>query len=127
MLDALVNIQSFLWPVTMLLFVGVVVTLPLAPFKRTRLPSGYAMRWFAYVFGLTVWVWGIAVTLVLWGWLGVVAGLILLGGGVVPFVMIAAAIEGDWTTVWQMAVSCAAIFGANAFAGWLLFTARAAD
>lgn len=124
MLDTLAAVQSFLWPVTGLLLVCVVVTLPFAPFRRTRSPSGHAMKWLAYTFGLTVWIWGIAVTFVLWGWIGLLAGLVLFGGGVVPFAMVASAIAGDWTTVWQMAVSCAVIYGANVFAGWLLITAR---
>lgn len=41
----------------------------------------------SYVYGLSAWIYGLAVTLALWGWIAVIIGLFLGGVGVVPIGM----------------------------------------
>ena len=50
----------------------------------------------SYVYGLSAWIYGLAVTLALWGWVAVIIGLFLGGVGVVPIGMLAAIFNGHW-------------------------------
>src|SRR5262245_8207380 len=58
--------------------------LPLALFRATRSFAGKSTYFASYVFGLTLWVWGLLLSYTLWGVWAVIVGLFLLGVGVVP-------------------------------------------
>lgn len=61
--------------------IDVVLLLPLAAFRKTRGFSGVGFAFSSYVYGLTLWIWGLLVTFVLWGGVAVVVGLALFGIG----------------------------------------------
>src|SRR2546426_10748094 len=60
-------------------FVTVLIFLPLALFRRTRGFAGMSTFFASYVFGLTLWVWGLLLSYTLWGIGAVVGGLFLMG------------------------------------------------
>ncbi len=66
------------------LLIAVVLLLPLAIFKRTRGFAGTALFALSYLFGITTWLLGAAISFISYGWLGLIIGLVVLGVGVVP-------------------------------------------
>ena len=75
---------------------NVAVCIPLAFFRRTKEFSGKALFLSSYFYGLLLWLGCLVITFKLWGWLGIIAGLILLGVGIVPIAVIATAVAGLW-------------------------------
>jgi len=71
----------------------VLVLLPMALFRATRPAAGTGMYFASYLFGFTTWFLGAAVTIVSWGWVGFIVGLIIAGVGVVPIGILAAFIS----------------------------------
>jgi hypothetical protein len=62
----------------------VVVLLPLAAWRRTRMWAGLGLYLMSFLFGATTWFLGAAVTFAAFGWAGLIIGLVVLGFGVVP-------------------------------------------
>lgn len=80
-----VGVYSFLLPISWIaLFVALIVLVPMAFFKSTRRQAGLNLVWASYIFGLTTWTLGAAITFATLGWLGLLVGLFLFGVGVVP-------------------------------------------
>lgn len=75
-----------------LMFV-LLVLLPLAVFRRSRTFASVAMLIVSYVFGATVWMEGLLLTMALWGTFAVIIGLFFMGVGVVPIAMLATLLE----------------------------------
>ena len=92
---------------------NVVVFLPLGIFKKTKAASGIGIYVSSYIYGLTLWLWGLLVTYMIWGKLAVFIGLFIYGVGVVPMAMIAAAIEGDWMTTGSISLLLLLTFGSR--------------
>ena len=67
----------------------------------------------SYVYGLSAWIYGLAVTLALWGWIAVIIGLFLGGVGVVPIGMLAAIFNGHWGIFWTLFLTVALTYGAR--------------
>lgn len=89
-----VKAYSFLLPVSWIgVVIVVVILLPLAIFKATRGFAGIGILFSSYVFGITTWFLGTAVTFATWGWPAVIIGLLLGGVGVVPIGILAAFIS----------------------------------
>ena len=74
----------------------VVVFLPLAIPRSTRGFSSIALFVASYVFGATLWMEGLLLTLSLWGLGAVFVGLFMFGVGVVPIAMLATLLKGLW-------------------------------
>ena len=55
--------------------VAIFVLLPLAIWRRTRGAAGVGLLVTSYIFGLTTWLLGAAVTFGSFGWLGLIIGL----------------------------------------------------
>lgn len=92
------------------------VFLPLALWRATRGVAAAACRVGSYVFGCTVLAWAVLFAFQAWGLGAVVAGLLMMGIGVVPVAMAAAAWKGAWPTLAALALltalAVAARFGA---------------
>ena len=106
------------------LVVVIFVLLPLAFYRKTRVVSGIGMMIASYVFGLTLWVWGLLLTYNLWGLLAVFIGLFMFGVGVVPIAMLATLFKGMWSTLGQLVLLTVLTFGTR-FAGmWITSKAQ---
>jgi ATP-dependent protease ClpP protease subunit len=93
------------------LVVVLFLLLPLALFRRTRNFSGWGLSIASWVFGATLWVWGLLLTYQLWGGIALIIGLFLLGVGVVPIAMLATLFNGMWSTLGELLAVTALTFG----------------
>lgn len=120
--SAVVGAKIYPWLTTVssfALLVVLLVLLPLAFFRKTRLVSSSGMILASYVFGLTLWVYGLLLTLNLWGFLAVLIGLFMFGVGVVPIAMLATLFKGMWETFGELVLTTVLTFGTR-FAGvWI--------
>lgn len=78
------------------LFLIDIVALVLTISSKMRPFVGLVLFVSSYVFGLSTWIYGLAVTLSLWGVLALIIGLFMGGIGVVPIGMLAALFHGKW-------------------------------
>lgn len=74
----------------------VFVFLPLTIPRATRGFSSVALLISSYVFGATLWMEGLLLTLYIWGLGAVFIGLFIAGVGVVPIAMLATLLKGMW-------------------------------
>lgn len=110
---------------TLAFWVTVLIFLPLAIFRRTRVFAGMSTYFASYVFGLTLWFWSLLLTYSLWGIGGVVVGLFIMGIGVVPIAMLASLFNGLWSTLGQLVLLTVITLGSR-FLG-LYIAMKAAD
>jgi hypothetical protein len=101
------------------LLVSIVLLAPLSLIPSARGFSAIGFMLASIAFSTILWLWGMAYTYSVWGMLGVVIGLVLLGIGVVPVAMVAALIYGDWPTLGMFVVTGIASIGFRGFSGWL--------
>ena len=80
----------------------VFVFLPLAIPKATRGFSSIALFIASYVFGATLWMEGLLLTLFIWGIGAVFIGLFIAGVGVVPIAIIATLLKGMWVPLIEL-------------------------
>jgi hypothetical protein len=117
------KVLPFLWVAAYIAMIFcVVVFLPLSLFRRTRIVPIYGFLMASYLFGLGMWLYGFLVTYDLWGEGGVFVGLFLVGIGVVPVAIIAAALKQMWPVVGALIVGLVVTFGARMFAFYLAKT-----
>ncbi len=93
----------FVFSVGVFIF-NVIICLPLAFFKRTKEFSGKALFLSSYLYGILLWLGCLVVTFKIWGWVGIVIGLILLGIGIVPIALVATILSGLWIVVFHIIV-----------------------
>lgn len=72
------------------------IFLPLAIPKATRGFSSTSLFISSYVFGATLWMESLLLTLSIWGLGAVIIGLFIAGIGVVPIALLATLIKGMW-------------------------------
>lgn len=101
------------------LLVSMVLLAPLSLIPSTRGYSAVGFMFASIVFSTILWLWGMAYTYSVWGMLGVIVGLVLLGIGVVPVAMVAALIHGDWGTLGIFVVAGIVSIGFRGLSGWL--------
>jgi hypothetical protein len=94
--------------------------LPLAIFRKTRAISAIGFQIASYSFGASLWFYGLLVTYVFWGVMGVFVGLVLLGVGVVPVAAVAAIIHAEWDALGQIALGVFLTFGSRFLCVYLL-------
>lgn len=99
--------------------VCIVVLLPLAPFRKTRIVPAYGLYVASFVFGVCVWVYGFVVTYEIWGGVGVLIGLMLGIVGIVPLGIIAALWHSEWVIAAELIYGLVLTYGARAIALWL--------
>lgn len=78
------------------LVVDILILLPLSIFSRLRSFTGNAIVISSYLFGLITWLFGFILTWQLWGGWAVALGVIMFGGAVVPFALLAVLFKGMW-------------------------------
>ena len=115
----LVDINGILFLVVVLLL------LPLAIFRRTRPYAGAGIYFSSFVFGLTLFVWSILITYSIWGVVGIVTGLLLMGFGIVPVAILACLFHGLWSVIGQLLLLLAISMGSRFFGIYLMM--RSAD
>src|SRR4030065_2757888 len=113
-------LQVIMWVVFTL---DILIILSLGIFKKTKGASGIALFLSSFVYGLTLWLWGLLLTYMIWGIVPVIIGLFIMGVGVVPIALLAVAIEGDWAIFWQLILLLVITVGSRALGYY--FTRRA--
>jgi len=83
------------WLSGIVLFIDVIALVAAITYPA-RTVSGIIIYISSYIFGLATWIYGLAVTLSLWGFIAVIIGVLLGGIGVVPIGMLAALFHGRW-------------------------------
>jgi hypothetical protein len=94
------------------------VVLPLSVFRRCRGFAAIASL-VSYVFGTTLWMVALLLTLALWGAWAVVIGLFMIGVGVVPIAMLATLFNGMWSILGQQLVLTVLTFCTRFYARWI--------
>jgi len=115
-----VKILPWLSMVMAVVFVlDVLIILPLGIFRKTKALSGIGLVISSYVYGLTLWLWTLLLTYVIWGGIAVIAGLLIVGVGVVPMAMLATAFKGEWSLTGQIVLLLVLTFGSRIFGLYL--------
>ena len=110
------NILPWLTPIMWLVLVfDIVILLPLTIFKRIRGYAGIGLFISSYIFGFTLWLFGLLLAYFLWGFLAVFIGLALVGVGVVPVAMLATLLNGEWGLLGQLVLFTVITFGVRFF------------
>ena len=90
------NAYTFMLPFYVIaVAIALLIVLPLTFWKKSRGVAGVSLIVLSYVFGLTTWLLGSAVTFGSFGWFGLIFGLLILGIGVVPLGIIGAFFKLD--------------------------------
>lgn len=96
---------------TLITFGSVIfIFLPLAIPRSTRSFSSISLYISSYIFGATLWMEGLLLTLSIWGLGAVFIGIILGGVGVVPIAMLATLIKGMWRQLIELLLLTIATF-----------------
>lgn len=100
------------WLAGILFFINILLLL-IAIIPKARGFSGLVIYISSYVYGLSAWIYGLAVTLALWGWLAVIIGIFLGGVGVVPIGMLAAIFNGEWGIFFTLIFTVVLTYGSR--------------
>jgi len=100
-------------------FVLIALLLPLSLMRRCRPYTATAMIFTSFVFGATVWMDGLVLTMTIWGDGAAIFGLLLGGVGVVPFAMLATLFHGMWGRLAELVVLTLLTFGSRFLAFWI--------
>jgi CheY-like chemotaxis protein len=87
------------------------VLFPLSLFKLTRPFAGLGFLLSSYVFGATLFGLCCAIVFGVWGYSGLIGGLLLGGIGIVPVALLAALVHPASVTFWPLPVGLALTFG----------------
>jgi len=110
------KVLPFLMSLTSLLTaISVFIFIPMMIFKKTRKWAGGALAFSSLLFGLTLWIYSALVAYMLWGFIGLVIGLFMMGIGVVPVALLAALFSGEWTIIGSIIYMLILTFGARLF------------
>lgn len=92
---------------------------PLALIPQTRGLSAILMMLTSLMFGIILWLWGMAYAYTVWGLFGVIVGLMLFGVGVVPVAIVAALVHADWSTFGILLFAVFVTYGLRGLANWV--------
>jgi len=95
------------------LALDVLVLLPLSIFKGLRGFAGGAIFISSYIFGAITWLLSFVLTWALWGGWAVVIGILLFGGAVVPFALLATLFKGMWEPFFSVLILFVLTFGSR--------------
>lgn len=91
------HLLPWLTVISLVVFAIVIfVLLPLAIPRATRGFSSISILVASYVFGATLWMYGLLFTYFTWGVVAVIIGLVFFGVGVVPIALLATIFKGMW-------------------------------
>lgn len=117
------TIQPFINWLAGVLFVINIVALLVAIIPKARGAAGLIIFISSFVYGLGTWIFGLAATLALWGWIAVIIGVLLGGVGVVPIGMLAAIFNGEWGIFWTLLISLLLTYVARIIGNMLVSSA----
>jgi hypothetical protein len=100
-------------------FIGFVVLLPLSFIRFTKTFSANGLLLVSYVLGVWTWCYGFVVAYNMWGWVGIIVGLVLAGVGIVPVAMVAAAFKFEWWIVFDLLLYLGLTYGARTYSVYL--------
>lgn len=100
--------------------IAFVILLPLSLISWSRKFGATALFIMSYLFGATLWFWGFLLTYAIWGWFGLIIGLVIAGVGVVPVALVASVLHGMWSTAVQLIILAILTFAFRAFGLYLL-------
>lgn len=89
------------------------ILLPLSLFSSLRGLTGGLIFMSSFVFGAVTWLLSIILTYALWGFWALVIGILLFGGAVVPFAMLATMFEGMWEPFFTVFAMLIVTFGSR--------------
>lgn len=98
--------------------------IPLSLLRPTRSISAICLQVAAYVFGFAVWLAGAAIAYEFWGIWAVLVGLFILGVGVVPVAILAAAVHGSWSEAGVLIFGLALVAAARFYSVFLFSVTR---
>jgi len=93
------------------LAICLLVMLPLSIFRKLRPWTGLGFYLASYVFGTMLFAFSCLVAFHIWGYGGLIVGLILAGGGVVPIAFLAALFHGAWALLGYVVLGTVVTFG----------------
>ncbi len=111
------------WLMTASIFtlaICVLVLLPLALFRKTRGWAGNGYYIASFVFGTMLFAYSCIVAYEIWGYRGLIFGLLLAGVGVLPVAILATVFHAYWPTLGDLALVTVLTFGTRAFGIYLL-------
>ena len=85
-------------------------------FNKTRSITSIGLLISSYIFGVTLWFWGLILTFYYWGFLAVIIGLFIFGIGVVPIALLATIINTEWSLVGQIILMILFTYGSRYYA-----------
>ncbi len=94
------------------------ILLPLSILKKARPFTAVIILVVSFIFGITLWMEGLFVTLSTWGTLAVVIGLLIGGIGVVPVGMLAAVFHGLWGAFFELLILVILTYSSRIFSQW---------
>ena len=91
--------------------VCVFVLLPLSIFRRMRSWTGAALYLISFLFGAMLFAFSCLVTYELWGTMGLIVGLVIMGIGVVPIAFLSSLFHGEWALLGYVVLGAVITFG----------------
>ena len=112
-----IKILPWLFQITGIIFlIDILVLFPLLIFNKTRNITAIGLLISSYIFGVTLWFWGLILTFYYWGLFAVIIGLVFLGIGVVPIALLATIINTEWLLVGQIILLILFTYGSRYYA-----------
>ena len=106
------HLLPWLTVISVVMFAIVIfVLLPLAIPRATRGFSSISIFIASYVFGATLWMFGLLLTYFTWGVGAVIFGFLFFGVGVVPIAMLATLFKGMWGPFFTLVLLAIATYG----------------
>jgi len=99
--------------------VCVFVLLPLCVFRKTRPWAGMGFFLSSFLFGTGLFAFSCIVVVQIWGYGGLIFGLLLGGIGVVPLAFFAALFHGAWPLFWSVVIGVILMFGTRSLGLYL--------
>ncbi len=109
----------FGWALT----IALLVLIPLALIPQSRGVAGNGFVLVSFVFGLILWLFGLAYTYLEWGLMLVIIGILLGGVGIVPIAFVLSIFDAAWGVLGNIFLLIVLTIGSRAFGIWLVETA----
>jgi hypothetical protein len=108
-------IQASIWSFATL----ILVLAPLSIIRKCRPFTATTILIISFIFGATVWMEGLLLTLAIWGPIAVVFGLVFMGIGVVAIAILATLFHGMWTNLSELVILVILTFASRFFSIWI--------
>ena len=95
------------------------VLLPLCIFRKLRPYVGVAFVYASLVFGAMLWAYSCLFAFDVWGYGGLIIGLIFAGVGVIVIAFLAAVLHAQWWVLLDLVVGIVLTFGTRLLGAWL--------